>query len=584
MTRRFALACALAAGLAATGRAQQQPTLAALKTTAEASDFTSTSTYDDVIRFVRTVVDASPQLMHDTTMGTTDEGRAMPLVVVGTGLKDASPDAVRGSGKLRVYIQANIHAGEVEGKEAAQMLLRDFALGRHADWLRTTVFLINPIYNADGNERFALNNRPAQNGPINGMGQRPNAQGYDLNRDHMKLDSPEAQALIKLLVDYDPHAAIDLHTTDGSCMAYYLTYSPPLNPNTSDDIMRVMKDEWFPFITKNVKAKHGMDMYYYGNVQGGDSGCGNTPGEGGGGRRGTGRAGAAGGRAGAGQAARGQGQAARGRQGGGRGGRGGGLPALDGPAWVTFEHVPRFNNNYVGLRNRFALLSEAYAYATFEDRIRATSYFLEEALDFASAHAAELEKACADADRTSIVGTTEATSSRIHTGGKVTILMGAVEVEQNPNNGASMRLRKDVVNPVQMYDRMWFEPATTEVVPSAYYVPADATKALELLRRHGIRMQQIAQPAGGLEQFAIESDTNYQNFQSHDMRRLTGAWHAAPASVTAPAGSWMVPMTQPLARLAFYLLEPMSDDGLVNWNFLDDQLKDATTYPILRKR
>jgi predicted deacylase len=573
MSRRFAGVCALAVGLAATGLAQQTPDIAALKTTAEASDFKSTSTYDDVIRFVRTVVDASPRLMRYTTMGTTYEGRAMPLVVVGTGLTDATPAAVRSSGKLRVYIQANIHAGEVEGKEAAQMLLRDFALGRHADWLRTTVFLINPIYNADGNERFALDNRPAQNGPINGMGQRPNAQGYDLNRDHMKLDSPEANALIKFLVDYDPHTAIDLHTTDGSCMAYYLTYSPPLNPNTSDLIMRVMQDEWFPFITQNVKAKHGMDMYYYGNVQGGDNGCGTTPGEGGG-RRGGARAATAG-------AQTGRGPAARGRQGGGRGG---GLPPLDGPAWVTFEHVPRFNNNYIGLRNRFALLSEAYAYATFEDRIRATSYFLEEALTFASEHAAELEKACRDADRTSIVGTTEATSSRIHTGGKVTILMGAVEVEKNPNNGASMRRRLDVVHPVQMYDRMWFEPATTEVVPAAYYVPADASKALDLLRRHGIQMHQLTQPVSGVEAFTIDSDTTYQNFQQHDMRRVTGAWHAAPASVMAPAGSWMVPMDQPLARLAFYLLEPTSDDGLVNWNFLDDLLKDATTYPILRKR
>ena len=51
----------------------------------------------------------------------------------------------RKTGKLRVYVQGNIHGGEVEGKESAQMLLRDLADGRHDDWLREMVFLIAPI-------------------------------------------------------------------------------------------------------------------------------------------------------------------------------------------------------------------------------------------------------------------------------------------------------------------------------------------------------------------------------------------------------------------------------------------------------
>ena len=140
----------------------------------------------------------------------------MPMAVVGTGLKDASAAAVKGSGKLRVHIQGNIHAGEVEGKESAQILLREFALGQHKDWLQSMVFLITPIFNADGNEKFALNNRQRQNGPINGMGTRPNAQGLNINRDFMKLDTPEGKAFVKLWVDYDPQVGFDLHTSDGS--------------------------------------------------------------------------------------------------------------------------------------------------------------------------------------------------------------------------------------------------------------------------------------------------------------------------------------------------------------------------------
>ncbi len=85
--------------------------------------------------------------------------------------------------------------------------------------------MMAPIYNADGNERVNLYNRPRQNGPFGGMGQRANAQGLDLNRDHMKARSAEATSLIGLMNAYDPHVLIDLHTTNGTRHGYHLTYS-----------------------------------------------------------------------------------------------------------------------------------------------------------------------------------------------------------------------------------------------------------------------------------------------------------------------------------------------------------------------
>jgi hypothetical protein len=535
-----ALVCALAT-LAT--HAQQKPSIADLKTTAEATGYKSTSNYDDVVKFMKTVDEASPLVFY-SSYGTTTEGRAMPMAVVGTGLKDGSPADVKRSGKLRVHIQGNVHAGEVEGKESAQILLREFASGQHADWLQSMVFLITPIYNADGNEKFALTNRQRQNGPINGMGTRANAQNLNINRDYMKLDTPEAKAFVKLWNDYDPYIGFDLHTSDGSAHGYYLTYSPPLNPDTSSTIMKIMTDEWFPFVTKNMKAKRGWDSYYYGNVS--------------------------------------------------TGGRGRGRGAAPDPSappapppgprvWATFEHGPRFHNNYLGLRNRFALLSEAYAYATFEDRIKATNYFMEEALNFAHQNATRLKKAVADADREKVTGAVLATTAKMKRGGLVEILMGEVENETNPLNGAVMNRRKDVVKPEQMVDMLWFEPATTEPAPSAYYVPADATKAIELLKAHGVVMKAVTQPVKGIEQFTIDTNTAGQPFEGHPMRKIEGKWQPAP-DLSAPKGAWEVSMTQPLARLAFYLLEPASDDGLVNWNVLDDQLKDAKTYPILRRK
>src|SRR5258708_40036702 len=155
---RPAAGLALTFAVALATHAQQKPSIADLKTTPEATGFKSTSTYDDVVKFMKAVDEASPIVFY-TTYGTTTEGRAMPMAVVGTGLKDASPASVKASGKLRVHIQANVHAGEVEGKESTLVLLREFAMGQHTDWLHSMVFLITPDYNADGKERFGLTNR-----------------------------------------------------------------------------------------------------------------------------------------------------------------------------------------------------------------------------------------------------------------------------------------------------------------------------------------------------------------------------------------------------------------------------------------
>ncbi len=547
MPRSLVFALAALVVLAAPLGSQQASRLAGLRTTAEESKFASTSTYDDVVGFMRTVAESSPNV-HYRTYGKTYEGREMPLAVVGVGIGEGDAASVLASGKLRVHIQGNIHAGEVEGKESAQILLRDLALGRHAEWLESSVLLITPIFNADGNERFSPNNRPRQNGPVNGMGTRANGQDLNINRDFTKLETPEARAFAALWNDYDPHVGFDLHTSDGSAHAYHLTYSPPLHPNTSDSLMTLMKAEWFPFITTQVKAKHGWDTFYYGNASGG----------------------------------------ARGGRGGGRGrgGAGGAAPASSVRAWSTFEHVPRYHNNYVGLRNRFALLSEAYAYATFEDRITATSYFVEEALNFAHQHAERLKQIVAAADTESIVGRSMATRAAQTTGGLIEILMGEVEEEINPVNGAVMNRRRDVSKPEMMLDRLWFAPTWVEEVGAEYYVPAAATSAVDLLRAHGVRLRELTAPEAGLDRFVITSNAARAgrggiDFGTHELRTIHGYWQ--PGAATAPAGSWAVAMNQPLARLAFILLAPTSDDGLLNWNFLDAMLADGA-YPILRRR
>ena len=518
-----ALSLASAAHL---GAQPQAGPLAALKTRAESTEFRETSHYDDVIAFLDAVAKAAPKTVHLTTFGKTFEGRALPLAVAGA--PDATPEAVKKTGKLRVYIQANIHAGEVEGKESAQILIRELAEGKHADWLQSMVLLIAPIYNADGNERFATNNRGRQNGPVAGQGQRPNAQNYDLNRDHMKLDSPEAQSFVKLMADYDPQVTMDLHTTNGSRHGYYLTYAPPLNPATDPSIIDLLRKDWLPSVTRTIKSKYNWDYYYYGNLEGRD--------------------------------------AER--------------------AWRPFDDRPRFNNSYVGLRNRVAILSEAYAYATFQDRILATSRFVEEVLNYARAHAAPIRKLTADADRRTIVGAKVALRAEMEkSADSIEILVGDVTEEKNPVSGAMMYRRADAVKPEKMPEYGTFKATETERVPSAYYIPATLTKAIANLRAHGIVMAPLktAQTVQ-IEQFTIQTNKLAERaFEQHTERTLTGTWGAADREL--PAGTLRIDMKQPLARLAFYLIEPRSDDGLVDWNLLDEALGESVAaYPIVRTR
>ena len=497
-----------------------------LLTRAERTGYRETTEYDEVVQFVERAAALSDRV-HATSFGTTVEGRALPLVVVGD-VPDARPASVMAADRVRIWLQANIHGGEVCGKEALLMLLRDLVSGRYAAWRSSLTLLIAPIYNADGNERMALDNRPYQLGPVGGMGTRRNAQGLDLNRDHMKLESPEARALVRAYTDYDPHVVIDLHTTNGTQHAYHLTYAPPLHPNTYPAIDALLRDEWLPAMTDAVRETDGWEFYHYGN-----------------------------------------------------------LPRAEGAerSWRTFDHRPRFNNNYVGLRNRVALISEAYAYASFEERVAATLRLVEESLAFAHEHAARIAALIAEADATAVAGRILATRAVARRSPEpVEILLGRTEELPHPETGEPMRRRLDVVEPTLMDEYVAFEAAGegVESAPASYYVPADLTSVVDLLAAHGVDAEPLeADAAVDAEQFVISGTSLAERpFEGHRERRVEGAWEAVER--TLPAGTLVVPVTPSLGRLVFALLEPRSDDGVVNWNLLDDRIEAGYLYPILR--
>ncbi|MEC7847277.1 MAG: M14 family metallopeptidase [Gemmatimonadota bacterium] len=506
-----------------------------LLTRAERSDYLETSRHAEVIEFLETVVRMDDR-MSLTTFGFTNEARAIPLVTVAQRLADRSPAAIRESGKLVLYLQGNIHGGEVEGKEALQILLREIASGQHDSWFNDMILLVAPVYNADGNDAVGLNNRPGQNGPAGGMGQRPNAQGLDLNRDHMKLNSPEARSVARLVGDYAPHVTMDLHTTNGTNHAYFVTYSPPLHPNTDPAIISLLRDRLLPDVTETIRDKHGMNFYYYGNA--GGSGGGAAP---------------------------------------------GGQANL--PRWSTFDSRPRFNNNYLGLRNRIAILSEAFAYASFEDRIAATLYFVQETVDWAEAHAGEIRAAVEIAETRPLVGTQLSVRNRIALTHPepVDILMGAIETRYNAA-GRPYNNRLDVLTPTPMWEYGSFESTEDETVPAAYIIPPvqQLQPVLDRLESHGVPMRTLdASRTMVVESFRIDSTSvAAQPFQGVNERTLWGAWVEGEQEI--PARTIIISMDGPHARLAFYLLEPRADDGFTDWAILDRWIDGDGAFPILR--
>ena len=543
MTRRLSLLTLVASAALASGCATSVPVTdlsgdvvyveaEPVVTPAEASDYAETASYDETVGLMRQL--AGRGSVRYGEFGTTVEGRAMPLAVWGVPelaplpLRDVA--AIRTSGKTVVLVIGGIHSGEPAGKDAMLALLRDLAAGQHRQWADSLVLVVAPIYNADGAERVATGNRPLQWGPVAGMGVRPNAQGLDLNRDFVKAASPEAQAMIRLIRDLDPHVVLDLHTTDGTPMGYHLTYAPGLHPDTPPAIDADLWDRWLPAISDSLLATDDYTTYHYGNVPGAF-----------------------------------------------------GEEATAPRGWYSFSAQPRFSTNYAGLRGRYAVLSEAYSYASFQERVDVSRRFVEEVLDRVWAEASLVRARTADADRQSAVGQRLAVRTEWEALPEpVEILLGQVDTLRHPVTGSPMLARRDVRIPETMPAFVRFEASESVTAPESYVVRAGpAQQAIRsLLDLHGIRYTASLLPRASRQQFLVDSMTVAERpLQGVAVREVFGTWHSGTAGPPGLEGVLIVPVAQPLGRLAVTLLEPRSEDGVVAWGVVPAEAL-ATGYAV----
>ena len=421
-----------------------------LQTRPERTNFEETSRLEDMTAFLAALSAKSP-LVRVQTFGTTEEGRPMPLVTLSNPA--VSKPADRPAGRPVVFLLANIHGGEVEGKEAVQVLMRRLTGGDLRPLLDRMVIVIAPIYNIDGNEAVDLMNRTAQYGPVAGVGRRENVKGLDLNRDYMKLESAEARALAAAFTAWDPHLMVDLHTTNGSYHGYHLTHSIPLNLSLSAKTLDYHRQTMMPAIMKALEDNHKIRAYYYGNF----------------------------GRGNAGQASVGELR-----------------------RWNTFDWRPRAGQNYVGFRNRLTILSEAYSYLSFKRRIEVTEYFVEEILKYVDGHRAEIVALTKSLDEEWIKQAQSSTEMLLGVEYElrplpkpVEILVGEVKQEVNPRNQRPMTVAiEDSYKPELMQDYAYFAPTRTVPLARAYVLPTGASfqPIVDKIRQHGIIVEELKSP------------------------------------------------------------------------------------------
>jgi Zinc carboxypeptidase len=512
-----------------------------LMTKPEKTGYRETSTYKDVMDFITEVKKGSDKVTQ-ISMGKSLEGKDIPVLVLANP-KISNVEEAKASGKPIIYIQGNIHSGEVEGKEAVQILLREILHGDKAHLLDNQIILFTPIYNTDSNDKMDEETRRSQEGSPVKTGKRSNSQGWDLNRDGIKMETLESNGLIQnIIVPWDPTLFVDLHTTNGTWHGYSLTWAPSYHYAGEKAPYDFTWDRILPEVTDKVLDKYQVHLGPYGYYSA----------------------------------------------------RADGWPAK---SISTYNHHPRYLVNQFGLRNRMAILSEAFAHERLYERITSTHAFVTEILEFTNKNGAEMMKINAQAD-------IDAVNLVKEQGGKVKkgVRFKKAPLDKPINNyrtydhrevkGADGKIKyvraPNIIELSNIVNYSAFEATVESTLPKGYIIPAELEFIAKHLEKQGATVTKLSKNAKATgEVFTVNKITKGgRAFEKHLMLTVEGEF--APATQRFKKGDFMVDLAQPLANLIFYMLEPQSDDGLVTWNFFDEYFEangiadGAVKYPIFK--
>lgn len=515
-TSRLILLLVLIASIITTGTGKDK-----FLTVAEKSNYESTSRHADVMDFFKSLNKISPSFRIES-MGKSTNGLEMPLIILAKPLPKSIND-IKKDKRIVVYLQANIHAGEVEGKEAVQMLARDILLKETPDYLKNVIILIAPIFNADGNEQISKLNRTNQAGPVNGVGVRHNGQMLDLNRDAMKVESPELYGMItNVLNKWDPALMMDLHTTNGSYHQEPTTYTWMVNPNTDRGLINYMRDKMMPWVKSDLTNNYKWQNIFYGDF----------------------------------------------------------FDQRNPEKGLSYDAVqPRYIVNYIGLRNRLSILNENYVYSDFKTRVIGCYNLLKSVLEYISTNKDEIKNMLKEADEKTIargLNPAESDSVAVEFVSKPSPqpeTVNAYEMEAYKDaNGRERYKPTNKIKTVTVPYYVDYYAKRSVKLPFAYLISQADAKVVSLLKTHGIKIETLNKPA------LLDVQT-IKTKELKPSQRLNQGHYNNSIKVEYinekkefAAGTLVVRTAQPLANVATYLLEPETDDGLLYWNYWDKYL------------
>jgi hypothetical protein len=488
-----------------------------MQTHAEQTNYRETPNYAGTIAFAQQLADASPAIEY-RTFGHSGQGRELPLLI-GSETQTFTPEAAREQGKAVVLIQACIHSGEPDGKDAGFALLRDVAITKTAAGiLENVVLLFIPIYNTDGHERSTPYNRINQNGPES-MGWRTTSTYQNLNRDYMKADTPETRAWLRLWNEWQPDLFIDCHVTDGADYRCNITYHHEHHAGIDEAVLEWERDV-FDDKVKNATAAAGNVISWY-------------------------------------------------------------LEFIDNRDLTLgtrdFNGSPRFSTGYVPLRNRPGILIETHMIKDYRSRVIGTYDFLRAALTEVNDEPARLIRVGREADERTIEAAREYDPAHLYPlefelTDNVTpfeLPAFAYTTEQSEVSG-DLRViygREPVDLTIPMYDT--FRVTAAVAPPFAYIVPVQWTDVIEVLHAHGVQFRSLAQSTTiEIESYRFTNVTwPAAPFEGRFMPQFEV--EATSEAREFPAGSIVVPLAQPLGKLILNLLEPEAPDSFAKWGFFN---------------
>jgi len=496
---------------------------------AEKSNYEETSLYADIMEFLFYCNSKSDNITVEY-FAKSDEGKDIPLAIISEGELNNS--------KLNIFIIAGTHAGEVDGKEATFILIRNLLFGDKKELLKKCNVFIVPILNVYGNDKIDKYNRLSQNGPVKGVGLSDFPNGMNINRDYTKLEINELKALIKVINKYDPDIIIDCHTTNGSYHAYALTYAPPLHPNTNRQITDFLRKELLPFVTEKIDREYSLKMQYYGNFRRFEE------------------------------------------------------LAL---VWQTFSYQPRYGTNYFGLINRIGILSESYSYLDLKGRIDITFEFVTEIMNYAIQHTEKIKSMISSIDRDNISRRDQYKKEYVSIRCEVyeekepiEILQGAVDsIRDESGKGYTFVMKKDVAQSIMVKDYTNFRGIDKIRLPFCYILPNQFFNVVNNLLQHGIEVHKILESKKiHAEIFLVDSLIRSTSvYQTHKSLRAEGKYKECDINIED--GDYLIFLGQKKSNLLPLLLEPYSDDGYLYWNFFDNYFNqnshvEEIQYPVIR--